>query len=784
MAKAARLNIGDLDPRSGRDQVIGGPRDTDSGTRHYLSAPMEMLQKRVEAGGPPNDRRQIHPNHPRTQVTASSAARRGRSRRTSRWWALLAGLLTAAFLPSIAPAAPIASAAAGTTAYVAVGPERLVDTRINQGFQRVKGTTLLVPAAGVGSIPGGAQAVSLTITATNTAGGGFLTVWPAGEAMPLVATVNFDQGQTVSNGAIVKLGANGALNVYSSVPADVVVDVSGAFTAATAATAGRFVATDPVRVADTRSGNPVAGGATLRVALPGSVPADAIGAVVTLSTAESNVPGFMTAFSGRGPVPWAASLTVDAPNVMRSATVIVPVNAGGISVFLSAGGHVIVDFLGYFTGGSAASSGDGLFVPMVPQRMLDTRGGGPLAPGDVLPVMVNGSIVTGNLAMTETFGAGYALAYAAGTKRPAVASVTSTRAGQTVSNMLITRSSSAGMALFAQNGAQFVFDQTGYFTGAAVAVTEPLPCSVSALLVPSCGAWLGASTAPKSGDLDSDGYLRGLGEYEAIAQNTPDILHFYKNGSQSFPTSAERAMSERPGHARSLLLYNWKPSQSLSWRQIADGGADDAIQVVARGLKAYPHKLFLTIWHEPENDMNKGTGRTPADYVAMFRHVVTTLRSLGVTNAVYVMNYMGYYGWSSSVDALYPGDDVVDWIAYDPYGLGGQDSFAELVDTAHGSWPGFYSWATRKAPGKPIMMAEWGYDLTDQPNAADYLDQAVPTLQGRYPALKAMVYWHDDAGNFKVRLDQVSTLGQDYATAYQRLVANAYFNSTSTALAP
>jgi len=30
----------------------------------------------------------------------------------------------------------------------------------------------------------------------------------------------------------------------------------------------------------------------------------------------------------------------------------------------------------------------------------------------------------------------------------------------------------------------------------------------------------------------------------------------------------------------------------------------------------------------------------------------------------------------------------------------------------------------------------------------------------------------------------VSTLGQDYATAYQRLVANAYFNSTSTALAP
>jgi len=398
--------------------------------------------------------------------------------------------------PVLTPLAThVSAAAAPTTSYVPVGPERLVDTRVNQGFQRVNGLTLKVPTAGVGSVPAAAQAVSLTVTATNPVGGGFLTIWPAGEAMPLVATVNFDQGQTVSNGAIVKLGAGGALQIYSSVPSDVVVDVSGAFVAATAAAAGRFVAVDPVRLADTRGGAPQAGGSTMRVSLPSSIPADAIGAAITLSTADSNVPGFMTAFSGKGPVPWAASLTVDSTNVLRSATVIVPVTAGGLAIYLSAGGHVIVDFLGYFTGASAASSSDGLFVPMVPQRVLDTRGGGPLAPGDALPVIVNGSIVTGNLAMTETFGAGYALAYAAGTKRPPVASVTSTRAGQTVSNMLITRSSSAGMALYAQNGAQFVFDQTGYFTGAQVPVTEALPCGVSSLLVPSCGIWLGASTA-------------------------------------------------------------------------------------------------------------------------------------------------------------------------------------------------------------------------------------------------------------------------------------------------
>ena len=34
--------------------------------------------------------------------------------------------------------------------------------------------------------------------------------------------------------------------------------------------------------------------------------------------------------------------------------------------------------------------------------------------------------------------------------------------------------------------------------------------------------------------------------------------------------------------------------------------------------------------------------------------------------------------------------------------------FAALVNTAHGSSPGFYDWATKTHPGKPLMLAEWG----------------------------------------------------------------------------
>jgi hypothetical protein len=339
------------------------------------------------------------------------------------------------------------------------------------------------------------------------------------------------------------------------------------------------------------------------------------------------------------------------------------------------------------------------------------------------------------------------------------------------------------VAIYSQQGSHYVFDQTGYFTGAPVEQTAPLPCSVTPLLVPTCGAWLGASTVSKAGLRTSEGYATGLNEYEQSVGNVPDILHFYKSGAQVFPNASELAMANRPGKQRSLLFYNWKPSTSISWRQIADGGADREIETVANGLKKYNRKLFLTIWHEPENDVG-GSGRSEADYVAMYRYTVNKLRSHGVNNVVFVMNYMGFFGWADMFDGLYPGDDVVDWIAYDPYGLSGHDDFGMFLDTKKQGFEGFYTWATKKAPGKPIMLAEWGFHLPETPSAPQILDGAVPILQSRFPAVKALVYWHDDLGNFKVRLDQSTAIGEAFAAAYSRFAKNPYFNTTSTASAP
>jgi beta-mannanase len=311
-------------------------------------------------------------------------------------------------------------------------------------------------------------------------------------------------------------------------------------------------------------------------------------------------------------------------------------------------------------------------------------------------------------------------------------------------------------------------------------------CTVSSLLVPSCGAWFGASTPSRNGSYD---YTAGLVEYEAVAQNTPDILHFYKTGNVKFPNAEEIRASERAGNQRSLLFYNWKPSTQITWRDIANGGADANIATVATGLKAYPHKLFLTIYHEPEDnvDPSANSGMTPDDYAAMYRHVVTRLRELGVTNAVYVWNTMGYYGWEEYLDGLYPGHEYVDWLCYDPYAKNNrQTTLPALVNDVKPDigWPGYYTWATAKAPGKPIMWCEWGVDMTTNTNPAINLAGDAAQMLSGYPMLKAFVYWNDANSVVNTRIDEPSAKGAAYGAAYRNLANQPYFNTMTPNSAP
>ncbi|MEI6498124.1 MAG: hypothetical protein WCO88_15800 [Actinomycetota bacterium] len=158
---------------------------------------------------------------------------------------------------------------AGATAGVMLlsKPERIVDSRDGTGGPQAKVTLTprVVQVSGVASVPQGASAALVNLTATNGVAAGWLAAYPCDTAPPEVSNLNFSKNQNVSNAAVVKLAADGTFCVRANQSVDVVVDVTGY-------TTGNqwIVSLPPQRVYDTRDyavatcnlavGEPVGGG--------------------------------------------------------------------------------------------------------------------------------------------------------------------------------------------------------------------------------------------------------------------------------------------------------------------------------------------------------------------------------------------------------------------------------------------------------------------------------------------------------------------------------------------
>ena len=139
-------------------------------------------------------------------------------------------------------------------AFIAIQPCRLADTRPAAAFPSPFGPPALVgqasrvfPVAGHCGIPTSAQAVSMNIAVTNTAGLGFIAIWPEGAAqpVPLIASLNFSAGQTIDNNVLAGLGTNGGVNVFARVATDLIIDVNGYFDLGAAGARGATGPTGP-----------------------------------------------------------------------------------------------------------------------------------------------------------------------------------------------------------------------------------------------------------------------------------------------------------------------------------------------------------------------------------------------------------------------------------------------------------------------------------------------------------------------------------------------------------
>lgn len=129
----------------------------------------------------------------------------------------------------------LTQAAPGLSFYVA-SPCRVLDTRNPVGPlggpALPPGATRTVDvAASPCGVPPGAKSISVNLTVTQPAAGGYLTVYPADRSLPSTSNVNFAAGRTRANSAVLGLATDGsgAIKVFngSGGTVHVILDVNG-----------------------------------------------------------------------------------------------------------------------------------------------------------------------------------------------------------------------------------------------------------------------------------------------------------------------------------------------------------------------------------------------------------------------------------------------------------------------------------------------------------------------------------------------------------------------------
>ncbi|EQD29128.1 hypothetical protein B1A_20867, partial [mine drainage metagenome] len=225
----------------------------------------------------------------------------------------------------------------------------------------------------------------------------------------------------------------------------------------------------PVRVCDTRKGNPSGlsglqaqcnsdtprAGTSFGVTIAGvgGIPANATAAILNVTAVNPVSPGYLSVYPAGSSVPDTSNVNFTSTITVAN-MVVVPLSASGaIDVLTSAATNVVVDVEGYFTTGTG-SRGE----TISPSRICDTRPGSgepyagqTLGPGSTLELVVGGvagvpdtaTAVVLNVTVTDTTASGYLTVYPAGAPRP-VASNLNWNPGTTLANMVVARIGSSG----------------------------------------------------------------------------------------------------------------------------------------------------------------------------------------------------------------------------------------------------------------------------------------------------------------------------------------------------
>ncbi|MBL8177933.1 MAG: putative Ig domain-containing protein [Bryobacterales bacterium] len=280
--------------------------------------------------------------------------------------------------------------------FVAMNPCRVMETRAEYNFEGRSGAfgppylragetrTLTLPGSNVCALPAAAAALVLNVTVIPRGSVDTVTVFPGGESRPEFRTVSSPDGQVVANSAIVR-ASGGVIQVYASGDADVLIDISGYYTAGSGLA---YYPITPCRAVETRMeyrspagpfGPPAINTReTRRFRLADSphctLPPGVAAYSATLTVIPAGPLAYLTAWPAGASQPNVSSINSFLGRVLAN-QVLVPAGTGGaVDVFAYDRTDLVVDITGYFAPDDGAK---GLFFyPLVQCRVSNSENPG------------------------------------------------------------------------------------------------------------------------------------------------------------------------------------------------------------------------------------------------------------------------------------------------------------------------------------------------------------------------------------------------------------------------
>lgn len=319
--------------------------------------------------------------------------------------------------------------------------------------------------------------------------------------------------------------------------------------------------------------------------------------------------------------------------------------------------------------------------------------------------------------------------------------------------------------------------------GAPVGPTPASPTTPASVAPPPAGSlYHGVFPGGPSGE---EGTItpESLDAYERAAAKTAAWVYFSDEWSKgsAFPLETCRWIRARGAVPFIRLMLRSDTEQFhaepvFPLERIRSGSLDGELRAWARSAKDFATPILAEYGTEVNGEWfswnGRWNGREPgaAAFRDAYRHIVALAREEGARNVTWTFHVndadIPEDDWNT-LEAYYPGDEWVDWLAVSVYG----------AQTVHDDWREFrpamdlvYPRLARLSATKPIVLLEFGvtagHDFGDQ---AAWADAAlVDVVGGRWPRVVGFSWWNEaweneDGTPTEMRVQRSAELSQVFA---------------------